>query len=66
MNLRMKTPTEVRRVLQKVANMVVNDEIDVKKANTIIYACNSVLNSIRIDEQEKKIAELELILLSQR
>ncbi len=39
--------------------MIVNNEIDSKKANTIIYSCNSILNSIRADELEKKIQELE-------
>lgn len=42
--------------------MVVNGEIDTKRANTIILGCNAVLSSIRIDEQQKKIDELERIL----
>lgn len=62
-NFRMNNPVEVRRTLQRVSNMVLNDEIDTKKANTIIFACNSILNSIRLDEQEKRLNELETILL---
>lgn len=42
--------------------MVANGEMDTKRANTIILGCNAVLSSIRIDEQQKKIDELELIL----
>lgn len=57
--LRMKTPTEVRRVLVRVSNMVVNGEIESKEANSIISACNAILSAIRIDEQQKKIEELE-------
>lgn len=60
--LRMKTATEVRRTLARVANMALNGEIDNKTANTIILACNAVLSAIRTDEQQKKIDELEEIL----
>lgn len=62
--LRMNTATEVRRTLARVANMALNGEIDTKTANTIILACNAVLGAIRIDEQQKKIDELEHILSS--
>lgn len=60
--LKTKTPTEVRRTLSRVMNMVVNKEIDNKTANTIILGCNAVLSAIRTDEQQKKIDELERIL----
>lgn len=58
----MKTPTEVRRTLARVANMALNNEIDTKTANTIILACNAILGAIRTDEQQKKIDELEILL----
>ena len=57
--LRLSTPNDIRKTLARVTNMIANNEIDTKKANTIIYSCNSILNSIRVDEQEKRIAELE-------
>ena len=60
--LRMKTPSEIRSTLGRVAIMALNGEIDSKTANTIILACNAVLGSIRTDEQQKKIDELEVIL----
>lgn len=59
LRLRLSTPSDVRKTLSKITNMIANDEIDPKKANTIIYSCNSILNSIRVDELEKKIEELE-------
>lgn len=62
MRLRMGTPTEVRRTLARVANMVANGEMDTKTANTIILACNAVLSALRADEQQKKIDELEQLL----
>lgn len=58
----MGTPTEIKRTLARVANMALNGEIDTKVANTIILACNAVLGTIRVDEQTKKIEELEKIL----
>ena len=64
MKLRFSNPQEVRRSLAKVANMVLNEEIETKKANTIILACNAILGAMRIDEQQRKIEELETILVS--
>lgn len=55
-------PAAVRDILHSVVGMVANGDIDVKKAGTIITACNSILNAIRTDEQDKKIKELEKIL----
>lgn len=60
--LKTKTPTEVRRTLSRVMNMVANGEMDNKTANTIILGCNAVLSAIRTDEQQRKINELENIL----
>lgn len=55
----MSTPREVRASLSKIANAVYNGEIDPKRANAILYACNAILNAIRTDEQERKLDELE-------
>jgi hypothetical protein len=60
--LRLSTPTEIRKSLSKVCNLVANGEIDVRYANSITLICNAILGSIRTDEQEKKIRELESIL----
>lgn len=64
--LRLSSPSDVRKAISKIANAVYNGEIDPKEANAILYACNSVLSSIRIDEQQKKIEELEQILNNQK
>lgn len=60
--LKTRTAAEVRRTLTRVMNMVANGEMDNKTANTIILGCNAVLSSIRTDEQQRKIDELEGIL----
>lgn len=61
-SLKLDTPQAVRKALARVANMVLNGELDTKTANSIILSCNAILSGIRTDEQEKKIAELEEIL----
>ncbi len=58
-HLKMTTPGEVRRAMTKVSNMVLNQEITPQQANAVIYAGNAVLGSIRADEQERRLAELE-------
>jgi len=60
--LKLTSPGEVRKALARIVNMVVNDELDPKIANSIILACNAILGCIRTDEQEKKITELENLL----
>lgn len=60
--LKLSTPADIRRAISRIANMALNDELDAKQANTLIYACNAALLAIRTDEQEKKIVELEQLL----
>lgn len=57
-----KTPSDIRRTLTRVMNMAANGQMDSKTANTIIVGCNAVLSSIRVDEQQRKIEELEKII----
>lgn len=56
------TPKEVRSSLSKLVNLVANGDIDVKTANSIAYLTSYILQSIRVDEQEKQIQELKHIL----
>ncbi len=57
--LKMATSREVRRTVNRVANMLLNDELDPKTANALLYACNVCLGAIRVDEQQAKLDELE-------
>ena len=61
MSYKFKTssPKEVRKTLSTLVNLVANDKIDQKKANSIVYITNAILTSIRVDEQEKPIQELK-------
>lgn len=60
--LKTGTPQEVRRTITRIMNLVANGEMDSKTGNTLIVGCNAVLSSIRADEQQKKIEELEKLL----
>lgn len=57
--LKMSTATEIKRTLTRISNLVLNEQLDPKRANALIYACNTALSSIRIDEQESRLDELE-------
>ena len=61
-SMKLSTPAEIRRAISRVTNMILNEEIDAKRANTILYACNIALGAIRTDEQEKKLLELQTLL----
>ncbi|MEA4933731.1 MAG: hypothetical protein VB071_09200 [Lawsonibacter sp.] len=56
--LKMTDAAPVRRALNRVANMVLNGEMEAKDANAIVYAANAILGAIRIDDQQKKLDEL--------
>lgn len=53
---------EVRQTLSTMVNLLANKKMDVKTSNAIIYACNSILQSIRTDEIEQKVNKIEGIL----
>lgn len=62
MRLKLSTPRECRGALSKICNMLINDQLEVKKANTLIFGINSVLGAIRTDELDRKVAELESVI----
>lgn len=57
--IKMSTSREVRQAVSRIANMLLNGEIDSKTANAILYAANVTLGAIRVDEIEQRIDELE-------
>ena len=64
--LKLTTSVEIRKTINRVANMVLNNELDPKRANTILFACNMVISTIRIDDQQKKLDELEGLVLERK
>lgn len=61
--LTMTTPRDVRKAVNRVANMILNGEIEAKDANAIMYGANIILGAIRTDDQQKKIDELEKLVM---
>ena len=57
--LKLGTSSEVKHAVNRIANMLLNGEIDPKTANAILYATNVILGAIRVDEQQRKLDELE-------
>ena len=60
--LKMSSSREVRRTVNRIANMLLNGEIDPKTASAILYGCNVCLGAIRVDDQQAKLDELESII----
>lgn len=57
--LRTSNPTEVRRTLSRIVNMVANGEMEPKAANAIILACNAILSSEKLKEVEARTRNIE-------
>lgn len=62
-NLKLSSPEEIRRAISRIANMVLNNELDPATAKALLYACNSALSAVRTDEYKRKVEELEAILM---
>lgn len=58
-SLKTSTTQEVRKAVSRVINMVLNGELDPKAANSIILGCNSILSTIKLDEQKIKDKETD-------
>ncbi len=57
--LKLSTPNNIRQSANRIANMLLNGELGAKAGQAIISACKLCLDSIRVDEQEKRLDELE-------
>lgn len=60
-NVRVNSADGVNRLLQRVINALLNDEITENKARTIGYLCNIILKGLEVGELEERITELEEI-----
>lgn len=45
--LKMSNPREIRRTLNRIANMMLNKELDPKTGNALAYICNIVLGTFK-------------------
>lgn len=60
-NVRVNSADGVNRLLQRVINALLDDEISENKARTIGYLCNIILKGLEVGELEERITELEEI-----
>ena len=60
--LKLDTPRDIRQSLTRVANLVLNGELEPKRANCITYIASIVLSSIRVDEYGKDLEEVKEML----
>ncbi len=58
-NVRVNSPDGVNRLLQRVINALLDDEITENKARTIGYLCNIMLKAFEVGELEERLTELE-------
>ena len=59
--LHLSTPAEVRAAVTKVVNEIRSGALTPQQGNAIITGCNVILSSIRTDEQEKRLDELQAL-----
>lgn len=57
--VRLNKPAGVTRLLQKVANALVQGTIEQDRAKSITYVCNTLLQSQELGNIEKRLEELE-------
>lgn len=66
MKFRMNKTADIRRTLQKVAEMVASGSIGTKEANVIIYACQTALSVKKVEivteERNAKVSDIDEML----
>lgn len=58
-DVRLNSPQGVNRLLSRVANALIQDEIPESRARAITYVCTVILRSQELGELEERLIELE-------
>lgn len=58
-NLRMKTPKNVTNILRRMANEVLNGEVEIKTASTVTYICQTALKSMELGDIAQRLERIE-------
>lgn len=61
-NIRLTTTNQVRVMLSRVANALIQDKISEDKARALVYLSNTLLNSIKQTDLEQRLEELEAMI----
>ena len=57
--VRLNKPQDVRRLLSRLINQSLRDEIDTDLLRAVTYSCSIILKSLEVGELADKISELE-------
>ena len=57
-----RSPRDVRRLLSRIVNEVLNNEIEVGRANCVGQLCNIILKAMEKSDLENRIERLERVL----
>jgi hypothetical protein len=57
--IRLRTAFDVRRLLARLINMTLKDELDESKCTKVGYLCGVLLRAIELSELEERIKKLE-------
>lgn len=62
-NVRLNDIGGVNRLLGRVANALVQGEIDIERARAIGYLCNILIKSLQVGDLEQRLEALEQALI---
>lgn len=60
--LRMKTPQDVTNILRRMANSVLNGEVDRSDASTVAYICQTALKSMELGDLANRLERIEKLM----
>ena len=55
----LRKPDDVRKMLSRIANEVLKDQLAESKARTVSYVCTVLLKSMEAGDLEQRLSELE-------
>ena len=64
-NIRLNNPSQVKRLIDKNINQLLNNEIETDKARCIGYLGSILLKATEVEEMELRLVELEKKLLKE-
>lgn len=58
-NVRINSPQGINRLLQRVINGLIQDEITEERARAIGYLCNIMIKGLEVGELDARLTEIE-------
>lgn len=60
--LRMKTPQDITNILRRMANGVLNGDVERPDASTVAYICQTALKSMELGELAQRLERIEKLM----